>query len=218
MVSHRISSTISVALSGGSIIPYAILVMDVLNSLFFKAESEGLLRPLHPTGQRLSLYAYDVALFIRPEEDLQLTKSLLHIFFGEVSGLQTNLHKSCVIPIQCDTGIVYVVNDSLHCTAAAFPTTYLGLPIFDKKMRSDLMAWIEKIANKLPGWKASLLSLSGRAVMVRFILTAIPVYLLVALKVPKWFICAIDKIRRSFLWKGRKEIMVDVALWLGKRS
>lgn len=68
-----------------------VLVMDVLNSIFTKAESEGLLLPLHSTGQRLSLYADDVALFIRPEEaDLQLTKNLLKIF-GEASGLQTNL-------------------------------------------------------------------------------------------------------------------------------
>jgi len=50
------------------------------------------------------------------------------------------------------------------------------------------MTWIEKIANKLPGWKASLMSLAGRAVLVRFVLTVIPIYLLVAIKVPKWFI------------------------------
>jgi len=36
--------------------------MDVLNSLFTKADSEGLLLPLHSTGQRLSLYTDDVAL------------------------------------------------------------------------------------------------------------------------------------------------------------
>ena len=50
------------------------------------------------------------------------------------------------------------------------------------------------------------MSLAGRAVLVRFVLTAIPIYLLVALKVPKRFIGAIDKFRRGFLWKGRKEI------------
>jgi hypothetical protein len=65
--------------------------------------------------------------------------------------------------------------------------------------RSDLLAWIKKIANKLPGWKASLMNLAGRAVLVRFVLTTIPIYLLVALKVPKWFIRAVDKIRRGFL-------------------
>jgi len=183
-----------------------ILVMDVLNILFAQAEMDGLLQPLNSAGQRLSLYADDVALFIRPEdEDLLLTKSLLQIF-GEASGLQTNLHKSCVIPIQCDDSIEEIVSNSLQCSTSAFPATYLGLPISDKKLsRGHLLAWIEKIANKLPGWKAPLLSLAGRVVLVRFVLTAIPIYLLVALKVPKWFIRAIDKIRRGFLWKGRKE-------------
>jgi hypothetical protein len=62
-------------------------------SLFLKAESEGLLLPLHSTGQRLSIYADDVALFIWPEgADLQLTRSLLQVS-GDVSSLQTNLKK-----------------------------------------------------------------------------------------------------------------------------
>jgi hypothetical protein len=74
-----------------------ILIMDVLNSLFTKADSEGLLSPL-VTRQRLSLFADYVALFIGSNGvDLQLTKNLLQVF-GEATGLQTNLQKSCVIP------------------------------------------------------------------------------------------------------------------------
>jgi len=184
-----------------------ILVMDVLNSLFLKAEAEGLLLPLHSTGQRLSLYADDVALFIRSEEDdLQITKNLLQVF-EEASGLRTNLQKSCVIPIHCDGEVAEVVNSTLQCSTTSFPTTYLGLPISDRKLRrSDLLIWIEKIAIKLPGWKAPLMSLAGRAVLVRYVITAILIYLLIAIRVPKWFIRAVDKIRKSFLWKGRKEI------------
>jgi len=100
--------------------------MDILNSLFIKAVSEGLLLPLHSTGQRLSLYADDVALFIRPEKtDLQLTKSMLQVF-GEVSsGLQTNLQKSCVIPMNCEGGIMEAVSTTMQCTPTNFPTTYL---------------------------------------------------------------------------------------------
>ena len=60
-----------------------IIVMDVLNSLVTNAGEEGLLQPLsrRATGQRISLYADDVALFIRPvEEELRITKGLLECF------------------------------------------------------------------------------------------------------------------------------------------
>jgi hypothetical protein len=42
--------------------------------------------------------------------------------------------------------------------------------------------------------------------MVRFVLSAIPIYLLIAMNIPKWVIKSIDKIRRGFLWKGSKDM------------
>jgi hypothetical protein len=51
-----------------------------------------------------------------------------------------------------------------------------------------------------------MMTLVGHTIMVCFVLTTIPIYMLVAIKVRKWFIRAIDKIRRGFLWKGRKDI------------
>ena len=92
--------------------------MDVLNSLFIKAGEDGLLQPLSPriSGQRLSLYADDVALFIRPVDDeLQVTKEILNAF-GMASGLQTNLHKSSIIPIRCENVSLLPVRDTLPCT------------------------------------------------------------------------------------------------------
>jgi hypothetical protein len=46
------------------------------------------------------------------------------------------------------------------------------------------------------------LNLAGRTTLVRFVLSVIPIYLLIAIKIPKWVIKSIDKIRREFLWKG----------------
>ena len=81
------------------------------------------------------------------------------------------------------------------------------------------MPWIEKIANKLPGWKATLMNRAGRITMVWFVLSAIPIYLLIAINVPKWFIKAIDKLRRGFLWKGRESKPMAVVAWShGKKS
>jgi hypothetical protein len=72
---------------------------------------------------------------------------------------------------------------------------YLGLPISDKRLRkSDLMSWIDKIGNKLPRWQAALMNMARRVAWVRFVLSAIPIYVLIAMKAPKWFIKAINKL------------------------
>lgn len=143
-----------------------ILVMEVLNSLFTKAEEVGLLQPLTRgnSGQRISLYADDVALFIRPDEgEMNLTTQILEVF-GEASGLRTNFQKSCAIPIRCEEYDTTAISSSLTCSLAEFPCIYLGLPISDRKLRKgDLMPWVEKIGDKLPGWKARLMNMAGRA-------------------------------------------------------
>lgn len=100
-----------------------------------------------------------------------------------------------------------VASSTLVCTMASFPCTYLGLPISDKKLKkADLLPWIEKIGDKLPSWKESLMNMAGRAVWVKFVLSALPIYVLIAINVPKWFIKAINKIRRGFFWKGRQDV------------
>jgi hypothetical protein len=175
-----------------------VLVLDVLNSLFNLAESRGLLHSLEGANirSRLSIYVDDVVLFVQPFEDFQCVKTILDCF-GSTTGLVSILQKSFVIPIRCNNQAVQMGCNILQCTSSSFPCTYSGLPISDKKLRKyDLMVWVEKVADRLPNWKARLLILAGRTAMVRFVLSAIPVYLLIAMKIPKWVINSIDKIRR----------------------
>lgn len=70
----------------------------------------------------------------------------------------------------------------------------------------DLQPILDRIVDALPAWKAGLMGTSGRLVLVRVVLTAIPIYLLLALDVPRWFIKAVDKFRRSFFWVGRRDL------------
>jgi hypothetical protein len=50
----------------------------------------------------------------------------------------------------------------------------------------------------------------------RGVLTSMIVYLSMALDLPPWALKAIDKIRRGFLWKGRKDVEGTACL-LGPR-
>jgi hypothetical protein len=61
---------------------------------------------------------------------------------------------------------------------------------------------IDKVANRLPGWKGRLLNRAGRLKLLNSVLTAIPTYCLTAFTPKKWLIKKLDKLRRGFLWKG----------------
>ena len=81
---------------------------------------------------------------------------------------------------------------------------YLGNPLAAGKLKkADLQLLVDKVANCLPAWKSSLLNKSGRTVLIKAKLSAIPIHTALAIEISPWVTKCIDKIRRSFLWNGR---------------
>jgi hypothetical protein len=152
---------------------------------------------------RASLYADDAAVFIKPSaREVVVTEHILGMF-ARASGLVTNLNKIEFFLIRCEEiNLQFLAHNNRHM--ASFPCIYLGLPLHFKRPSRDMMHLvIQKVGNRLPGWKRGFLSYPGRELLVKFVLSAMPTYFLTVYKMPKWKIYRIDKFRRSFLWRGQ---------------
>ena len=185
-----------------------ILVMYVLCHIINKAAEQNMLQPLarRALRHRISLYADDVVLFLRPSADIEITLDILQLF-GTASGLTTNLQKSSVLPIQCSEDDKVFLQESLPCQISEFPCKYLGVPLSPHKLtKAQAMSIVERVVDRLPSWKADLLTKAGRVILVQYVLTSMLIYILLALELPPSVLKAIDKIRRAFLWKGRKDV------------
>lgn len=182
-----------------------ILVMEPLHRMFELAAARRVLAPLASNGlkQRLSMFADDVMLFVKPNEmDLQACALILHLF-GEASGLKVNLAKSVALPIRCDDEMMLRVQSVLGCAMGTYPCKYLGLPLMIRKQTAtQLMSLVDGIARCLPRWRAANMPKSGRMLLVKSVLCAMPLHAMLALDILQKIITAITKIRRGFLWSA----------------
>ena len=195
-----------------------ILVMEMLQRLFQRAASLGILSP--PASQviqhQCSLYADDVVLFVNPAaQDMITTKEILALF-GDASGLHTNLQKSLIAPIACSDSEITLAAQLFPAEISDFPIKYLGLPLTVRRLRkAHLQPLVDRVAAYIPTWKASLLNKAGRLTLVKVTMSAACVHTLISLKVPDWVFQEIDKRRRGFLWSGKEKANGVNAWWLG---
>jgi hypothetical protein len=85
-----------------------------------------------------------------------------------------------------------------------FPLKYLDVPLHHKKLkREDIEHIVDKIMNMIPRWQGRLLSQAARLALLKACLASIPLYLMSAIKFPKWAIDAINSHMGNFLWDNQ---------------
>lgn len=100
-----------------------------------------------------------------------------------------------------------------HCPIQSFPCNYLGLPLHTRQQRRvDVPPLIDKMANRLPTWKGRFLNKAARLKLLNSVLTPMPTYFLTAFAPKKWLIKRLERIRRSFLWKGLSQTQRECSL------
>ena len=186
-----------------------IIAIDPLHRLLQRATELGQLDPIpgRDLALRVSLYADDAIIFANPvKEEIDTLMSIIHDFIL-ASGLKVNLQKSSVAAIRCEQINLQQVLQNFGGQQTQFPFRYLGLPVTLSRLRIVHLQFIlDRIRARLAGWKGRLLTIAGRRVLVRSVLSALPTFALTVLKVPKKLLAEIDKIRRRFLWAQDEKI------------
>lgn len=78
---------------------------------------------------------------------------------------------------------------------------YLGIPAIHGRLRKDTYTGlIERTQTRLAGWKAKTLSLAGRKILAKAVLSSIPYYTMQSTLLPKGVTRKIEQLIRSFLW------------------
>jgi hypothetical protein len=180
-----------------------IIAIDPLHRILERATDIGVLSPLplREAKLRASLYADDAIVFMNPIKDE--LRSLLRILkaFGEATGLRINIDKCSISSIRCDDIDLDEVLASFNGERVQLPIKYLGLPLFLGRLRfSHLQQILDRARAKLAGWRGKWINAGGRRTLSMSVLSTLHIFALTALKLPKRFFVAFNKIRRPFTW------------------
>ena len=136
------------------------------------------------------------------------------LLFEDLSGLKVNFSKSLLVGINVHGSWLSEAASVLNCKIGSTPFVYLGLPIGGNPSR--LVFWeplISRIRSRLSGWKSKHLSLGGRLVLLKSVLSSLPVYALSFFKAPSGIVSSIESILNNFFGGGsadhRKITWVD---------
>ena len=105
------------------------IAIDTLPKILELATESRLLQPLPGNfiKFRISLYADDAVIFLKPEaQDINNLAALLQNF-GMVTGLLANIEKSSVAPIRCEDIDLTTTLLNFPAALTQFPINYLGL-------------------------------------------------------------------------------------------
>ncbi|GAU16975.1 hypothetical protein TSUD_37330 [Trifolium subterraneum] len=96
-----------------------------------------------------------------------------------------NFHKSMLVGVNIPDSWLGEAASALCCKVGKIPFFYLGLPIGGDSRR--LSFWepvLDRLKNRLSGWKNRFLSFGGRLVLLKSVLSSLPIYVISFFKAP----------------------------------
>ncbi|PNY15039.1 cysteine-rich receptor-like protein kinase, partial [Trifolium pratense] len=140
------------------------------------------------------------------------------VLFETLSGLKVNFNKSMLVRVNIPDSWLGEAASVLCCNVGKIPFLYLGLQIGGDPRR--LSFWepvLIRIKNRLSGWKSRFLSFGGRLVLLKSVLTSLPVYALSFFKAPSGTISSIESLFTNFFFLGGCEDSRKIS-WVSWKS
>ena len=117
------------------------------------------------------------------------------LLFEELSGLKVNFHKSMLTGVNIYASWLLEAAVLMNCRRGTIPFVYLGLPIEgDSRKLSFWKPVIDRIVSRLSSWNHKFLSFGGRLILLKSIMSSLPVYFLSFFKAPTGIISSIESI------------------------
>ncbi|KAM0036124.1 putative RNA-directed DNA polymerase [Helianthus debilis subsp. tardiflorus] len=196
---------------GDSLSPFLFLVvMEALSCVLNKAVSIGEFQGvrLDKDGTVIShLFYADDALILGDWSDVNVIKvARILRCFHICSGLRININKSNLYGIGTSKSEMENTALVLGCKRGDFPFDYLGIRVGANMNRC--CHWkkvVDVFEARLSSWKAKLLSIGGRVILIKAVLESIPIYYFSLYKAPVKIIDTLERLMNKFLWSGMSD-------------
>lgn len=220
-MSYVTSSSISVLFNGSALDPFHplrgirqedplspylfILCMEILGAFISKKYDAKLWDPVKASQWGIAFshlfFADDLVLFATANQKNCLVVRDALESFCNLSGQKISNENSWVF----FSPNVSLLERERFCDILGFHSTpylgkYLGFPIKHTSIPHDFSFVLERVQNRLAGWKAHLLSFAGRLVLTQSMISTIPNYVMQCSALPPKILSNIDRLSQNFLW------------------
>jgi len=141
------------------------------------------------------------------------SKSLL-MLFEVTSGLKINFRKSMLVGVNASDSLLNEASVVLNCKIGHIPFMYPGLPIgSDFRKLNFWKPLVEMVNFRLSRWKSRKLSLGGRLVLLKSVMSSLSIYFLSFFKALAGIITSLKSIFNFFFWGVEKIRKISWINW-----
>ncbi|CAM8929085.1 unnamed protein product [Rhodiola kirilowii] len=151
------------------------------------------------------MFADDSVIFLRASMSNVANLKRILMTYEELSGQKVNLAKSEIcFSKNVSADLQGRICAELRVRQVKNFSRYLGLPIAFSHNKTDLFKFIvERVWQKVQGWKEQTLSMAGKETLVKSILQAIPTYAMMCFKLPDSLCKRIIGIISRYWWSNK---------------